>query len=728
VLRQPVQRSSPLSLWLVGAALGVALTFQSTVLFGSPSAACGRQAQFQALLSNGANSKLSPSARMAALEEAVKLCPRNLAAYNDLAVLLLQQQDFERALSWIRRGLQASPRNPALTLDLGVALLSVGQPQNALQVFKSLPLSAKTEFYLGMAYRALGEHQAARHAMASSFHMGYDNPYLLYLLIEQDRALHDPQAGLRDFKIFDQNFPHSAWLHLLLGEVYEQRNDSPHAEAEYKEAASLDPRLPIVHYQLGRIDFNLADYSDAAEEFQREIALDPSFGDAYLYSGVALRRLGKDDAALPYLAQAVAREPNNVLGYTALAAAQTDAHQPKAALEALEAGERRFPKEAAFPAQLSYLMRRMGDVSGANKQAALAESLSRKNNRGLSSVVYPGIPGNPVIRRSPHPSPTHPDLVGVPPPSQAGGGNGVEEARAEMQTLGQCVESGDAACVSTALSRFNDARLQQNAAYLNLEARALDLLRRRKEALAAAQEAVRIDPKRPSYLITQGLIEQRMGDEVPAIRSFLRAEKLRPGAAAPFYDVGMSFFLIGRYNNQDTFYLRAAKNFQTALKLDPHDDKAEFMLGAVAEIGAKLDDAQRDFQRAIQLNPSNPYCHLHYGKVLSRLGDQAGAIREMEMAERLDPSYARSYFNLGDLLAQIGNLKRAKEQLERGIRLEPNFGPAYYTLGRVDYRLGLKVKSREAFREFQEMKSQEQKGKNPIRASSNAVTSPTERQ
>jgi tetratricopeptide (TPR) repeat protein len=697
-LCQPHQCSSPLSLWLVGAALGLALAFQSTALFGSPTAACGPQAQFQALLLNGANSKLTPSARMAALEEAVKLCPRNLAAYNGLAVLLLQQQDFERALFWIRRGLRVSPRNPALTLDLGAALLSAGQRHKALQVFKSLPLSAKTEFYLGMTYRALGQHQAARRAMASSFHMGYQDPYVLYLLIEQDRALHDPQAGLRDFKTFDHDFPHSAWLHLLLGEVYDERHDSAHAQTEYEKAASLDPKLPIVHYQLGRIDFTLADYSEAAEEFRREIALNPTFSDAYLYLGAALRRLGKNDAALPYLAQAVARVPNNDLAYTALAAAQIDAHKPKAALATLEAGERRFPKEAAFPAQLSRLLRSMGDLQGAREQASLTESLSRANNPELH-VASP-------LRNTP---------AGTLQSSS-------------LRRLAQCVQQEDVQCASSVLSQPKGASLQENPEYLNLKAQTLDLERHSKQALAAIQRAIEIDPHRADFLVTRGRIDQRIGNQRAAIESFLDAEQMQPGSEAPIYYLGMSFFIVGYAENDNTDYDRAAQNFKAAIELDPHDDRAEFMLGVVDSIEFKVAEAKKYLEEAVKMKPNNPYYHLHYGMLLSRTGHLAEGQREMELAEKLDPSYSPTYVHLGDVEAQMGEYEQARAQLETALRLDPHLASAYYTLGSVYYRLGLKVKSHEAFREFQEMKSPEQKGKNPIGASSNAVIPWTERQ
>ncbi len=699
-LCQPDQCGSPLSLWLAGAALGLALalTFQSTALFGSPTAACGQQARFQALLSNGVNSRLTPSVRTAALEEAVKLCPGNLAAYNGLAVLLLQQQHFESALFWIRRGLQTFPRNPVLTLDLGVALLSAGQPYGALQAFKSLPLSAKTEFYLGMTYRALGQHQAARHAIAASFHMGYHDPYSLYLLIEQDRALHDPQAGLRDFKILDQDFPHSAWLDLLLGEVYDERHDSAHAETEYKKAASLDPKLPIVHYQLGRTDFNLADYSDAAEEFQREIALDPTFGDAYLYLGAALRRLGKNDAALPYLAEAVARVPNNDLGYTALAADQIDVHQSKAALVTLEAGERRFPKEAAFPAQLSRLLRSMGDLQGAREQASLTESLSRASNPELH-VASP-------LRNTSGETPQSPPLG----------------------RLAECVHQEDAPCASNILSQLKGPSLQENPEYLNLKAQTLDLERHSKQALAAVQRAIDVDPHQADFFVTRGRIDQRIGNQRAAIESFLEAEQMQPGAEAPIYYLGMSFFIVGYADNNNPADLdRAARNFKAAIELDPHDDRAVLMLGVVNSLEGKVAEAKKYLEEAVKMNPNNPYCHLHYGMLLARTGNPAEGRREIELAQKLDPSYAPSYLRLGDLEAQVGRYEQARAQLETAVRLDPHLASAYYTLGTVYYRLGLKIKSREAFREFQEMKSHEQKGKNPIQAFSNAVTSPTER-
>ncbi|MGH9446667.1 MAG: tetratricopeptide repeat protein, partial [Terriglobia bacterium] len=600
-------------------------------------------------------------------------------------------QDYRAALHRIHQGLAVAPRNSGLTLDLGVALLSTGQPEAALQTLQTLPGAAKGEFYLGMAYRALREHEAARQAFSKSFAMGNSDPYVLYELIEQDRALHDEKQGLRDFQTFYERFPHSAWLHLLLGNAHISRDDSTDAEVEYRQAARLDPSLPLVHFDLGRLAFNRGGYFEAFRDFQTEIAVDPAFGEAYLYAGTSLRRLGKNQEAIPYLEQAVGRDPNDALAYRELAVAQVQARQWQAARRTLQEGERRFPKEPAFPAQLARVLSESGNVREADEQSRLAETLSRQSNVLLGA--------RRKALQAPVSAHTH---------------------SAALQQLRECVARKDARCASEALSQIDRASVASNPEYLNLKAEALNLARQEKPALAAVQRAIELDPHRADFLVTQGRIEQRIGNQRAAIKSFLYAEQMQPGDEAPVYYLGMSFFMMGFNNNDNTYYNRAAQHFKAALELDPHDDRAEFMLGVVDSIEFKVVDANKDLEKALKMNPNNPYYHLHYGMLLSRTGHLADGEREMELAEKLDPSYGQTYLRLGDVEAQMGKYGRARAQLEAAVRLDPHLPSAYYTLGRVYYRLGLRVKSREALQKFQEMKSQQQKETDPVGAAINA--------
>lgn len=680
-------RYSSLRAWLFSMSV-VLLALQPALAHADSQNACRESAPMQDALRKGGNPQLSLELRKQAYETAIRQCPLEIAAYNSLSVLLLQNHDSATALDVIHRGLNIAPRNAVLNLDLGVALLALGKPEKALPVLKILPSTPKREFYLGMAYRALRDHKAAQQAFSESFTKGYDDPYVLYALIEQDQALHDKQAGLRDFQTFYRRFPNSAWLHLLLGNAYASQHDESNAESEYQKAAELDPKLPIVHFKLGRIAFDRSRYPEALTDFREEIAVNPAFGQAYLYLGTSLRRLGKNSEALPYLRQAVERDPNYALGYRELAVAQIESGQTQAAVKTLQAGEQRFPKEPAFPAQLAQLQRKLGNASQAGKEAQLAERLSRQNNPGLGNAASSAVHA----------------VTGQNSP--------------ELQRLKQCIKNSDAPCASEALGHIHDEALERDAYFLNLKAQALDLLHKRKAALEVIESAIKIDPKNASFLLTQGQIQQRAGDQSGAIRSFLQAEQLRPGFAPPVYYLGMSFFLLGNDNNDNSYYDRAARHFKAALNLNPDDDKAEFMLGVVNVVEFRLDEAQKDFEKALKLSPENPYYHLHYGVLLSRMGDRPGALREMKIAEKLDPSYARTHFHLGDLDAQMGSYTEAKEQLEAAVRLDPRLSAAYYSLGSVYHHLGLTEKSRKAYQEFQKAKVQErQDGGDSVEAS-----------
>jgi tetratricopeptide (TPR) repeat protein len=654
------------------AAICFALALYTVPVRGTTTGSCEHQTGFQELLNRGRNLQVSVSNREQAYEEAIRQCPDAQAAYHGLSVLLLQEGNFSGAFEWIHRGLRAAPHEPNLTLDLGIALLAIGEPEKALIALRPLPPTSKSEFYLGMTYRALRDPNAAQKALAKSFAMGYHNPYVLYVLIEQDRVLHDKAAGLQAFRTLAQQFPDSAWLHLLMGDAYASRHEETQAELEYQKAAALDAKLPVVHFDVGFIAFNRAQYSQALDEFRKEIAVDPAFGEAYLYLGTSLCRIGKDNQALPYLRDAVARDPNNSLAYQQLAAAQTQAGDPQAALKTLLTAERRFPKTAAFPAQLALVLRKLGKSEQAEQQTKVAQTLSGESNTLLGSGSQPLLSGS--VKKS-----------------------------AGLERLSVCLKRSNAPCALDALRDMDDRNLQRNPGFLDLEAQAFSLLTKKDQALSAIQRAIQIDPNNAGYFITEGRVYQKAGEQVAAIKCFLRAGRLAPRFPLPLYYLGMSFFLMGNDFNADGYYQRAARHFRAALELDGHYDKAEFMLALIDVLESRFDEAQQDFEEALRMNPDNSYYHLEYGILLDRLGQRSDASRELKDAETLNPADARTYFNLGSVEAKMGKYPEAKAQLETAVSLDPRLMAAYYVLGRVYYRLGLKEKSRQALQSAQRM-------------------------
>ncbi|HEY6293792.1 MAG TPA: tetratricopeptide repeat protein [Terriglobia bacterium] len=678
---------------------------------------CRAREPARSLVEQAQDQHRSYDARLKSYRSAIQSCPSDGALYADVSALLLQHQDGAGALAWARRGLTVAPGYASLATNLGIAQLLVGQPEEALATLKTIAPSARSFFYLGMAYRAVRDPQQARQALAKAFSLGYEDPYLLYVLIEQDREAGDKQAGLDDFRTLYERFPNSAWLPMLYGDAYAARNDNAHAEDEYRRAAQLDPNLPVVHYQLGYLAFARGDYSKAVGEFRREIAVDPAFAGAYLYLGTSLRRLGEDAEALPLLQQAVARDPNYALAYRSLAVAQIDAGQLQPALETLRTASQRFPEEPAFPAQMAGLLKRLGRAQEASQEAQEAELLSQKSNP-LHPGLAPGAAADLLLKPTDGPNEgANQDAVAGPPapkassnssPSDSGsvlspGGPSPASSTTKAQSrnldrslvpLFECVERSDAACATSALARVKDTA-RTSPDYLELEARTLTLKRQKDAALADIAKAIQLAPHEYRYVMAQGEIYQSFNDQPSAIRCFLQADQLQPHVSGTFYFLGMSFFFA-----ED--YARAKKHFQEALQLDPNNDRAAFMLGVSNMIDFKLEEAKPYFQLALKLNPNNPFCHLHYGILLSRSGDNDAALAELRTAEKLDPSYALTHYNLGHLYKETEKYPEARLELETAVRLRPSLAEALYQLGSVYHHLGMEAESQRAYQQFEQ--------------------------
>jgi tetratricopeptide (TPR) repeat protein len=662
--------------------------------------------------------------RLKSYTSAIRSCPNDGELYAGIAGLMLQRQDGAGALEWARRGLEVSPSDTNLKIDFGVAQLVLGRPEEALATLTTIPPSARNWFYLGMTYRALRDPQHAREAFPKALAAGYDDPYLLYVLIEQDREAGEKQAGLDDFRTFYGKYPNSPWLHMLYGDAHSVRNQNSQAEAEYKQAAQLDPKLPIVRYQLGFLAFARGDYPEAADNFRQEIAIDPTFARSYLYLGTTLRRLGKDGEALPVLRQAVARDPNFPLAYRSLAVAEIDAGQLQAALDTLRAASRRFPQEPAFPAQMASLLNRMGRPQEAKREADEAEALSRKNN-----PVHSGGPPGDEAKLLGEPAGNTPENSGdaAAAGSAAPGHDSSTSLAAELGLapnlsgslaeskpgtqarnldpsllpLYECVERSDAACAKASLANISES-VKASPEYLELEAKTFTLTRDKDAAFADIAKAVQLSPHEYRYRLAQGQIFQSFDEQAPAIQAFLEADQLQPHVSQTFYFIGMSFFFLEDYP-------RAIKNFEEALKLDPKNDRALFMRGVSNMVSLKLQEADADYKAAVALKPQNPFYHLHYGMLLSRMGDNNTAIQQVKIAENLDSSYALTHYSLGHLYKETGDYGEAREELETAVKLRPSLSQGYYQLGTVYHHLGLEAQSQEAYQTFEKMSLDEKR-------------------
>lgn len=323
---------------------------------------------------------------VAAYEVKIRASPYDATLYAELASLLIANRAPAEALAWIQKGLAAVPSDAGLRLRHGIALHALAKPEESLKVLEALPASGESRLYVGLDYRALGNHAAAQKHLSAAWDLGLRDPYALYSLIEEDHALADKTAGLQHFKLFLAHFPGSPWLHVLYANAYLQKGNDVEARREYQEALRMKPDLPAVNFRLGLLLYKDGEYVPAAECFRKELALSPSYADANLFLGQTLRNLGQQEEAIPYLKRTIELDSRSELGYRALVATLGEKGDLNGAVEILRMAENEFPANASFPAQRASLLTRLNRGAEALKEQEKFRAL-RQAGRNQKKAV-----------------------------------------------------------------------------------------------------------------------------------------------------------------------------------------------------------------------------------------------------------------------------------------------------------------------------------------------------
>jgi tetratricopeptide (TPR) repeat protein len=171
------------------------------------------------------------------------------------------------------------------------------------------------------------------------------------------------------------------------------------------------------------------------------------------------------------------------------------------------------------------------------------------------------------------------------------------------------------------------------------------------EALAATEEALRLDPKL-----------------VPALT--LKA-KLAMGA----YRLDV-----------------AQRCLEQALALDPKAPYAQFLYGLEAYLGNDLVEALPRFRKARQLNPTDPRAALYLGLTVESLGQPGEALSLYEEAVRLETSagepHAETLLPGARLLLLLGRLEECERWIRQAMKLLPNSRDVHFEFARLLLKKG----------------------------------------
>jgi tetratricopeptide (TPR) repeat protein len=196
------------------------------------------------------------------------------------------------------------------------------------------------------------------------------------------------------------------------------------------------------------------------------------------------------------------------------------------------------------------------------------------------------------------------------------------------------------------------AAAQSSPGYAAYEkANALFLGKKLPEALAATEEALRLDPKLiPAWTL-----------------------KAKLAFAAYRLDV-------------------ARQCLEQALAIDPLSAYAQFLYGLEAYLGNDLKQALPRFRKARELRPNDSHAALYLGLTLESLGQPAEALALYEEAVRLERSAgalrAETLLPGARLLLLLERLDECERWLRQAVKVSPESRDAYFELARLLLKKG----------------------------------------
>lgn len=195
---------------------------------------------------------------------------------HELGLAYYRKGDFLSAEATFSKAMKQNPQDRESVQLRGLSLFQLGRPADAIPYLKQMQswigtANVDANYVLGLCYMHTQNYDEAR----KSFAQMYGVP------------------------------PDSAAAHLFLARMLLRQGYDPVAEQNAQQAATMDPKLPLVHYLLGEFYLYKSNVAKAIEELELEQKLNPGYAGTYDRLGDSYSRIGKYDDAERALQRAI---------------------------------------------------------------------------------------------------------------------------------------------------------------------------------------------------------------------------------------------------------------------------------------------------------------------------------------------------------------------------------------------------------------------------------------
>lgn len=259
------------------------------------------------------------------------------------------------------------------------------------------------------------------------------------------------------------------------------------------------------------------------------------------------------------------------------------------------------------------------------------------------------------------------------------------------------LEAGDPSGATDSWQRILQ-RLPHYAEGWEALGRSLLVQQKDAEAIAALQQALKLNPDSISALSALAQALEQQGDRVRTLAVYERVLSLKPYWSPAHLGMGRILDAMGRAEEakahfrkalesrlltppalralatvcfEQGWFSEACTNFTDATRLEPTDPATRVNLGITLDKLGRRAEAQAQFAEALRLDPTSTQARVRLGIQVGRQGQDAEALRLFEEAVRLDPNLVEARLNLGVALMRQGRNMDAVGQFQEVLQRHP---------------------------------------------------------
>ena len=185
-----------------------------------------------------------------------------------------------------------------------------------------------------------------------------------------------------------------------------------------------------------------------------------------------------------------------------------------------------------------------------------------------------------------------------------------------------------------------------------------------QKALAAAQQAERLNDNLPEVHFALGRIYNASGKNAEAIAEFKHVLELAPNSDDGYRGLGRAYRALGRKE-------QSIQAYRKAVQINPYYWFNYNCLGTAYSEFGEYEQALRAFRQVTELEPDNSFGYLNQGVIYIQLGKYQDSIPYFQKALQIQPDY-KTYADLGTAYLYLKRYPDSVPMFEKAVEMSPN--------------------------------------------------------